>query len=106
VSEPTVVLDWGGGWAPVEPAITLQAELMAELGKAHPLKSMNPSVFGRCLACDDVVVTLADGPDLAVVHLTWHGRAEARRSDGRWPYFERMMPEEFTRRFLREGEHL
>jgi hypothetical protein len=67
VSEPTVVLDWGGGWAPVEPAITLQAELMAELGKAHPLKDM---------------------------------------SDGRWPYFERMTVDEFTRRFLREGEHM
>jgi hypothetical protein len=106
VSETTAVLDWGNGWAPVEPAIELQAELMAELGKTHPLKDMNPRVVGRCLACDDVVATLADGPDVAVVHLTWQGRAEARRSDGRRPYFERMTTEEFTRRFLREGEHM
>jgi hypothetical protein len=106
VAERTIVLDWGNGWVPVEPGIELQAELMAELGNAHPLKGMNPCVVGRCLACDDVVASFADGPDLAVVHLTWQGRAEARRSGGRWPYFERMTPEEFTRRFLRDGEHL
>jgi hypothetical protein len=100
------VLDWGSGWAPVEPGIALQTELMAELGKAHPLKGMNPSVIGRCLSCDDVAATLEGEPDIAVVHLTWQGRAEAKRNDGRWPHFERMTTEEFTRRFLREGEHL
>jgi hypothetical protein len=100
------VLVWGSGWAPVEPGIALQAELMAELGKAHPLRGMKPSVIGRCLACDDVVATLEGELDVAVIHLTWQGRAEARRNDGRWPHFERMIMDEFTRRFLREGEHL
>jgi hypothetical protein len=107
VPDPAVALDWGNGWVPVEPGNPMQTELMAELGKAHPLKRMKPSVFGRCLDCDDVVASLAGGPVLAVVHLTWKGGAEARRKgDAHWPYFECLTTSEFTRRFLRGREHL
>lgn len=68
---------------------------------------MKPRVFGRCLSCDDVVAALAAEPEVAVVHLTWQGSAEARRSrGGQWPYFERMTTTEFTQPFLRGGEHL
>jgi hypothetical protein len=90
------------------PGSPLQNELSAELGEAHPLKAMEPRVFGRCLVCDDVVASLATVPEVAVVHLTWQGRDEARRSGavGHWPYFERMTTTEFTQRFLRGGEHL
>ena len=107
MSEDAVGLDWGGGWARVEPGTGLQTELLAELGKTHPLTGLKPSVFGRCLSCDDVVATLATEPDVAVVHLTWQGKAEARRRGVRqWPYFERMTTTEFTQRFLRGDAHL
>ena len=108
MSEDAVGLDWGKGWARVVSGSPLQNELSAELGKAHPLKAMEPRVFGRCLSCDDVVASLASVPEVAVVHLTWQGRAEGRRprSVGTWPYFERMTTTDFTQRFLREGEHL
>ena len=72
-------LDWGTGWASVPDGGALQRELDRELAAQHPLSTTKPVVFGRCLACDDVVVHLtypADGPELAVVHLTWPGRAE------------------------------
>src|SRR5207245_6179825 len=72
-------LDWGTGWASVPDGGALQRELDRELAAQHPLSTTKPVIFGRCLACDDVVVHLtypADGPELAVVHLTWPGRAE------------------------------
>ena len=50
--------DWGSVWEPVEPHSPLEKELLAELGGAHPLAPLRPGVFGRCLACDDVVVGL------------------------------------------------
>ena len=61
--------------------------------------------FGRCVACDDVVAKLglaADGPELAVIHLTWKGPIK----EPAWPYFTRVTTPAFVERFLRGGEHL
>src|SRR5262245_44115976 len=103
-------LDWGAGWASVPDDGGLQHELDRELAPKHPLAAARPLVFGRCTACDDVVVRLldpADGPELAVVHLTWSGRAEKPTADGvAWPYFERLTVDSFVARFLRGGEHV
>jgi hypothetical protein len=67
-------------------------------------------VFGRCRACDDVVAVLdhvGGDPELAVVHLTWQGRAERGSTrEAQWPYFERMTLADFNARFLRSDEHL
>jgi len=61
------VLEWGPGWAPVDADSDLERELKAELDTSHPLASMKPTVFGRCLSCDDVVAALVvDSRD--VVH--------------------------------------
>lgn len=77
--------------------------------RRHPLAVAKPVVFGRCLACDDVVVRLmhpADGPELAVVHLTWSGRAEKVTTEGTaWFHFERLTFDNFVARFVHGGEH-
>jgi hypothetical protein len=103
-------VDWGIGWAPVPDCAGLQRELDRELAAEHPLSTARPTIFGRCLVCDDVVVRLtdpADGPELAVVHLTWSGRAESVTADGAaWPWFERLTFDSFVTRFLRGGEHV
>ena len=94
----------------MEPDSPLQKELLAELGDAHPLAPLQPRVFGRCLACDDVVAALdhlASEADVAVVHLTWRGRAESSGAgEAQWPYFERMTIAQFESRFLGSAEHL
>src|SRR5207245_8043737 len=86
-----------------------RCELDRELAAQHPLSTTKPVIFGRCLACDDVVVHLMyppDGPELAVVHLTWSGRAEKVTADGvAWPYFQRLTFDSFVARFVRGGEH-
>ncbi len=105
-----VVIEWGATWEPVDSDSPLQQELLAELGEAHPLTPLRPGILGRCRACDDVVAALdhvAGDPELAVVHLTWQGRAEASGANSaEWPYFERMTTPQFAGRFLRDGEHL
>jgi hypothetical protein len=103
-------LDWGTGWTPVPDAGALQRELDRELAPRHPLAITKPVIFGRCLACDDVVVHLVhpgSAPELAVVHLTWSGRAEKVTADGvAWPYFERLPFDVFIERFIRGAEHV
>ena len=105
-----VIVEWGATWEPVAPESPFQQELLVEIGDAHPLSPLRPGVFGRCRACDDVVAVLdhvAGDPELAVVHLTWQGRAEpSGTGDSAWPYFERMTIAQFASRFLRGGEHL
>ncbi len=99
------VLDWGGGWRPVPQGDPLQEQLHRELSAQHPLWAMNPGVFGRCVACDDVVAKLAPGagePELAVIHLTWDDPSRAPA----WPYFTRVTTPAFVERFLCGGEHL
>jgi hypothetical protein len=103
-ADPTVI-DWGNGWTPLHEPDDLEAELFAELAPEHPLSSCTPMLFGRCLACDDVVAALvhqAGEPELAVIHLTWRRSAERPP----FPYHERMTTAEFIQRFLRAGEHL
>ena len=102
-------IDWGTGWAPVPEGSGLQLELDREIGTEHPLSMAKPVVFGRCLVCDDVVARLThpdDGPELAVIHLTWSGRPEKVTKDGvAWPYGERLTFESFVARFVHGGEH-
>ena len=102
-------IEWGGNWKAVPENSGLQQELDRELDDRHPLAITKPVVFGRCFACDDVVVRLkhpADGPELAVIHLTWSGRAEKVRADGgASPYFERLALDDFVARYVRGGEH-
>src|SRR5947209_19910017 len=102
-------LDWGTGWASVPGGGGLQRELDRELAPQHPLSTTKPVIFGRCLACDDVVVRLtypADGPELAVVHLTLSGRADKVTSYGvAWLYFKRYSLDSYDTRYVRVVEH-
>jgi hypothetical protein len=102
--------DWGKGWLPLAEDNALQTELDRELHPRHPLYGAHPAVFGRCIACDDVVASVSnsvDGPGLVVIHLTWSGRSEKPRPDGTaWPYFERVTRDTFVTRFLQGDEHL
>ena len=110
MTEDYVVLEWGPGWAPVDANSGLERELKAELDTSHPLASMKPTVFGRCLSCDDVVAALvhmAGEPELAVIHLTWQGKRQRDAPQkGSWPHFDRLTTSAFMNRFLRGGEHL
>ena|SRR5215831_3603777 len=108
--DPEQDFDWGTGWLPVRGARSFQCELDREIDREHPLYGTRPSVFGRRLACDDVVASVSndDGEgELVVIHLTWSVRFKAPTTDGSiWPYFEKMTAESFVARFLRGGEHL
>jgi hypothetical protein len=95
---------WGATWEAVLPLSGLQQELDRELTADHPLTKMSPVVFGRCQSCDDVVATLHQQgaePALAVVHLTWRGRAEQKG----WPAYEIVTTDDFIARFVEQGYH-
>jgi len=102
--------DWGTGWLPVRAGDSFQRELDRELHPKHPLYRTRPTVFGRCIACDDVVASVpkADtAAELVVIYLTWSARSEDPNADGpTWPHFERITRESFVARFLRGLEHL
>jgi hypothetical protein len=66
------------------------------------------SGWERCRACDDVLVQVrrkGQPVQLAVVHLTWTDPGSAMASRQR-PYFEYVSAEDFSRRFIGDGEHL
>jgi hypothetical protein len=69
----------------------LRLELMRELSPGHSLHGLDPQVIATAIPQDDVVVETATG-EVALVHLTWTGKAE--RSP--WPDTE----------FLGSPEHL
>lgn len=54
----------------------LRAELLRELSPGHKLHGLDPRVIARAIPQDDVVVETAAG-DVALVHLTWTGKAES-----------------------------
>jgi hypothetical protein len=100
------VLNWGDRWSPInEDGSPHALELAKELVPGHPLHGVEALVFGRCLACDDIVAAvpfLPGDPELVVIHLTWKGSAE----DKQWPHFERVTTPAFLARFVESGEHL
>ena len=101
------ISDWGTGWRPAEPGEQIDLQLGAELTGGHPLAALKPRVLGRCLACDDVVLSLTDAPgEVAVVHLTWQDRSTVKQGDQVWPYYERLPTAQFVERFVVGGEHL
>lgn len=75
---PRPDIPWSYPWRQIaEPAEQhgLQRELLAELSSAHPLWGLDPVVFGRHEALDDIIVALKD-ERYAVVHLVWHGHVD------------------------------
>lgn len=58
----------------------LLKELKRELHRKHPLYRMKVALIGRRQDNDDILLELEDRR-IAVVHLTWKGRAES----GSWP---------------------
>jgi hypothetical protein len=78
-------LQWLMPWQPiagVTEAAPFEAELQRELVACHPLFGVAVNAIGVGFN-DDVLFQLHDGSDrVAVVHLTWRGRAEI---DPRWP---------------------
>lgn len=72
---------WSRFWRPMHEgangreAQSLQRTIESELTPAHPLFSLQPKVFGRCVANDDVAALLNDGK-IAVIHLSWKGKPD------------------------------
>jgi hypothetical protein len=61
----------------------LQRELEKEVGPKHPLWGRTPTVIGRRIDNDDVLVHLSDG-SLACVHLVWHGKIDIHPEKYPW----------------------
>lgn len=82
----TSAVDWREPWEPAGKfAGQLEEELRRELGPRHPLRDRPARAIARSTNSDDVLFTIAGAEaPLAVVHLSWSGRAEA---DPRWPSF-------------------
>ena len=75
-----MVLAFSEEWVPrsaesLEQFTALEAELVRELGRDHPLADRVRLAAARHLASDRVVVQLHNDR-YALVHLTWSGRAE------------------------------
>ena len=82
MSSGHTIPDWGTGWRPTQPGEGIDLQVRTELTSGHPLSALEPRAFGRCLACDDVVVALSDKPGgVAVVHLSWQGPVDSK---ARW----------------------
>lgn len=77
-------MKWLEPWCPVNPDadVTYKAELLREVGEAHPLHGLSVAAVGRRLDSDDVLFSLPEGR-LAVVHLTWTGHTESHPA---WPH--------------------
>ena len=78
-------MDWPDGWSPIDESSPLAEGYVAELGRelttGHFLAGIPVAAIGG--SGDDVLYRLLDGTDrVAVVHLTWAGRAEAAP----WPH--------------------
>ncbi|WP_435008116.1 hypothetical protein P12x_005391 [Tundrisphaera lichenicola] len=59
--------EWGQ-----EVAVTLERELVREVGPGHPLHGIPSKAIGKHASCDEVLFQLLDGTGrVAVVHLTW-----------------------------------
>jgi hypothetical protein len=65
----------GGGPTEEKQRKAIQAELLAEVSRGHPLSGAAVEVIGRSEASDDVLLR-AGRRGWAVVHLTWRGAAE------------------------------
>jgi hypothetical protein len=66
-------------WAlvPSEARAALESELIAEVGKGHPLFGHRVIAIARCGACDEVIFSVETDPVRFVsVHLTWRGAQE------------------------------
>jgi hypothetical protein len=59
----------------------LESELQRELIPQHAMYGKSLIAIGRRQDCDDVLFQLHDGR-VAIIHLTWIGKAER---DRRWP---------------------
>jgi hypothetical protein len=82
--QPPVEMEWVRPWERLQDVgETLVNELQKELPAQHVLKGVPVIAVARRLDCDDVLFATADpSMPLAVVHLTWAGKAEG---DPRWP---------------------
>jgi hypothetical protein len=83
-------ISWKDPWYSIEGADELQegldAELARELPRGHALDGRPARSIARRLDNDDVLYLLdGDGPELAVVHLTWRRTRETSPS---WPWTE------------------
>jgi hypothetical protein len=74
-----------------EEAERLRTELLRELSPGHALHGLDLHVIARAIPQDEVIVETADGR-VALVHMTWTGRAESPP----WP----------TTEILDSAEHL
>lgn len=63
---------------PTDHGAAITREALREIGAGHPLAGRKLTMLARRQDCDDVLFLLDDGPNVAVVHLTWSGRRERR----------------------------
>jgi len=59
-------------------AAAMTVEALREIGTGHPLAGKKLTTLARRQDRDDVLFMLDDGPEVAVVHLTWSSRREPR----------------------------
>ena len=87
-------------WYPVDPdeKADLEREFCKELHPAHVLFGKAVELIGRRCDCDDVLFTIKDTPDVAVVHLTW----KRSRESSVWPSTEIMTTATFLMEMQQE----
>jgi hypothetical protein len=63
---------------PPDKGVAMSHEALGEIGAGHPLSGKKLTTLARRQDCDDVLFLINDGPEVAVVHLTWSSRRESR----------------------------
>ena len=82
--EPPIEMEWCRPWERLKDSCeALVSELQREFSPLHVLHGVPVVPVARRIDCDDILFATADpSKPLAVVHLTWAGKAER---DPRWP---------------------
>lgn len=63
---------------PPENGDAMSNEALREIAIGHSLAGKKLKTLARRQDCDDVLFLINDGPEVAVVHLTWSNRRETR----------------------------
>jgi hypothetical protein len=83
-------IPWKDPWYSIDDAPKIQSAMNAQLARempvGHALEGYRYHAIARRMDNDDVLFVLDDGPEVAVVHLTWRS---SRETSPVWPHTAR-----------------